>query len=223
MHVAAHEVSSLLKLTELIHPASARSRAVLTAAACVIVWPLLTEVIRLATGAEDFYGVPFALGAVVVASWVGGGIAGLAVAVLSVLFLAAVLPETRVIDAKAESIWHLFVFSLVAVFVSGFVEKSRRLKERAESEIEYKNSFLSLMSHELRTPTTIIYSGIRLLRLRGDRLSHQETVEVIDGIEVESGRLAQLVDDLITFARIQMGHNGFHQLLPMTDLVRRSV
>jgi two-component system sensor histidine kinase KdpD len=79
------------------------------------------------------------------------------------------------------------------------------------------------MAHELRTPATIIYSGARLLTLRGEMLSPEDRRGVVDGIELESERMAVLVDDILTFARIEAGHNGSLHVVPMTEMVRRSV
>jgi signal transduction histidine kinase len=198
-------------------------REILIGLACLLAWPGLTEIVRLVAGAEDFYGVPFALAGVLVATLFGGFVIGLAVTLLSVLLLALILPETRIVPAETESVWHLLSFSLIALFVSMSQSASRKLQERLRRETEYKDSFLALMSHELRTPATMIYSGLRLLRLRGSQLSTSDIQEVLAGVESESEVLTQLIDDVLILSQLQNGRPVADRKLAIHRLVEDAV
>ena len=65
-----------------------------------------------------------------------------------------------------------------------------------------RDAFMGVLSHELRTPVTTIYGGSRLL----DRnLDDAHRVEVVADIQVESERLARLVEDLLVMTRVERG------------------
>jgi signal transduction histidine kinase len=190
--------------------------------ASTVGWLLLTGLIRMVTN-SDFYGVPLALAAVLVAASAGGLYAGLAATLLSVIVLSGTLPETRVVHVASESAWHLLVFSVVAILASGFQGAVRRLNARLRAEIEYKDSFLSLVAHELRTPATVICSGIRVLRLRGDDLSQQDRRDLIADIDSEAERFATMVEDLLLFAQIETTTQGRLLQLDLGAAVERRV
>ncbi len=178
-----------------------RLPAVLVVIGCVGVWPAATLAVRLISDSNDFYGVPFALAAVVLAAWVAGLAASLAVTVASVALLAAVLPSMRMLDVRAESTWHLLTFCLVALLVSMLQSADRRLKQHLNAQIEAKDEFLSMMSHELRTPLTIIHGNAHFLANRASRLEDDERRELIEAIDWESERLKHIVEDLLTLGQ----------------------
>lgn len=71
--------------------------------------------------------------------------------------------------------------------------------ELQESESRLRR-FVSDASHELRTPLAAVSAYAQLFRQGADR-SEQDLPRVMGGIERETGRMAQLVNDPLTLAR----------------------
>ncbi len=65
-----------------------------------------------------------------------------------------------------------------------------------------RDAFMGVLSHELRTPVTTIYGGSRLLERN---LNEKHRAEVVSDIQVESERLARLVEDLLVMTRVERG------------------
>jgi two-component system, OmpR family, sensor histidine kinase KdpD len=88
------------------------------------------------------------------------------------------------------------------------VERERVSERAAESEASRraevaKTAILHAISHDLRSPLTAITTAGSALAIGG--VTEAERVELIDVIEVESARLAKLVDDLLDLSRIESG------------------
>ncbi|MDP4108988.1 MAG: HAMP domain-containing sensor histidine kinase, partial [Bacillota bacterium] len=78
------------------------------------------------------------------------------------------------------------------------------MSEEINRAEKVKNDFISSVSHELRTPLTAI--GGWSETLMADGLSNVN--EVIHGLEIinkEAGRLSQMVEELLSFSRIESG------------------
>ncbi|MBE6861966.1 MAG: HAMP domain-containing histidine kinase [Ruminococcus sp.] len=68
-----------------------------------------------------------------------------------------------------------------------------------------KNEFISSVSHELRTPLTAIKGWAETLMLDSD--GNPDTMRKGVGVIVnETGRLSQMVEELLDFSRMQSGH-----------------
>jgi signal transduction histidine kinase len=80
-----------------------------------------------------------------------------------------------------------------------------QLYQNALQASRAKSSFLAVMSHELRTPLNAIlgYSDLILLGVQTD-ISDQ-TRHQVERIRSAAGRLLQLVDDVLNFARVESG------------------
>jgi PAS domain S-box-containing protein len=65
-----------------------------------------------------------------------------------------------------------------------------------------RDAFMGVLSHELRTPVTTIYGGSQLL---GRNLDDEHRADVVSDIQVESERLARLVEDLLVMTRVERG------------------
>jgi len=80
-----------------------------------------------------------------------------------------------------------------------------QLYQNALQASRAKSSFLAVMSHELRTPLNAIlgYSDLILLGVPSD-ISDQ-TRHQVERIRSAAGRLLQLVDDVLNFARVESG------------------
>ncbi|OPA75218.1 two-component sensor histidine kinase [Paenibacillus selenitireducens] len=76
-----------------------------------------------------------------------------------------------------------------------------------------KNDFISSVSHELRTPLTSIKGWVITLKSNGKDNMHL-LHEGLDIIELESDRLAQMVDELLDFSKLDNGRIAL-QLAPV--------
>jgi signal transduction histidine kinase len=68
-----------------------------------------------------------------------------------------------------------------------------------------KTEFVAVAAHEFRTPLASILGVLSTLRTHGDSLEHSLREELLAGAETQALRLARLVDDLLTVARIEDG------------------
>ena len=76
-----------------------------------------------------------------------------------------------------------------------------------------KSQFVSDVSHELRTPLTNICLYLDLLRGTADP---ERTTRYLETMDRESGRLANLIDDLLSLSRLEAGTVNFNPV--PTDL-----
>ena len=88
------------------------------------------------------------------------------------------------------------------------VERERVAEQAAETEAGRraevaKTAVLHAISHDLRSPLTAIATAAAALR--SAPVTDAERAELVDVIEVESARLAKLVDDLLDLSRIESG------------------
>lgn len=102
---------------------------------------------------------------------------------------------------------------LVAIEVTGRVERERLQQQKIDQMIQLerlKGDLISMVSHELRTPLSTISGFAELLE---DNLSgplNPEQLQYVSQIQAAEGRIRHIVDELLDFARIEMGN------LPLT-------
>ncbi len=68
-----------------------------------------------------------------------------------------------------------------------------------------KTELVAIASHEFRTPLAAILGVISTLRTHGDSLDWATKEELLEGAARQAGRLARLVEDLLTVSRIEEG------------------
>lgn len=86
-------------------------------------------------------------------------------------------------------------------------QEMRLAKEAAEAANKTKSNFLTNMSHELRTPLSGVVGVTELLRKTKLDASQREYVGII---RTSSELLLELINDLLTFARIEAGKLELH-------------
>jgi signal transduction histidine kinase len=92
---------------------------------------------------------------------------------------------------------------------------------RLEGAVVRLNQFTADASHELRTPTAVIRTTAELA-LRRER-SPEEYRDSLQKIHSESGRMTQLVEDLLTLARADTSLGGMSLTSVSLDLMARDV
>lgn len=133
-------------------------------------------------------------------------------------------------DVPGELLLHRVALMLITGFAAGVVSRQRSLhrrrgsalakaveeraweleEERAEVErlrrVDLaKSEFVAVAAHEFRTPLAAVIGVLSTLREHGGVLTPEERLELIDGAAAQAGRLARLVDDLLTVSRIEDG------------------
>lgn len=138
----------------------------------------------------------------------------LAAAVLNALFF--VVQSARVASvhhAAFDFPTYLFVVCLSGIIAGvagsmaeGWHRQSDALKQQglklAELD-ELKDRFLATTSHELRGPLTAIIGGVDTVLRRGDRMTPEQTLKMLEMVSAQSHQLARLVDDLLVTSQLQ--------------------
>ncbi len=106
----------------------------------------------------------------------------------------------QVLQSNARTRWLLS--TLMSVMAMGGVLLTWRAARRERQLSRIRNGFVASVSHELRTPLASITMFGELLR-RGRVEAADEVVEYGRRIEHESARLGQLIDNVLSFGRIE--------------------
>jgi len=99
--------------------------------------------------------------------------------------------------------------ALLLILLAGYFalrDASRELKTAA-----LRSSFIAGVSHELKTPLTSIRLLVETLRLRRTR-DDGAAEELLSAIADETGRLTHLIENVLSFARVE---KGAHQYRPV--------
>ena len=85
------------------------------------------------------------------------------------------------------------------------LERERQAARELRALDEMKNTFLDAVSHELRTPlATVIGIGLTLQRA-GSSLAEEDTVDLVDRLVANAGKLDRLLGDLLDLDRLSKG------------------
>jgi signal transduction histidine kinase len=83
-------------------------------------------------------------------------------------------------------------------------------RDHAEKAAEAKTRFLSLVSHELRTPLHSLGLNLDWLKRRSEGLSASQ-IDKLTKIGRASGRLNEMIQELLEFARVESGRLEVHR------------
>jgi two-component system sensor histidine kinase KdpD len=87
-----------------------------------------------------------------------------------------------------------------------------------------KTALLRAVSHDLRSPLTGVRTAIGALRNESLHLTHEDRVELLETIDVDSSRLQRLVGDLLDLSRLEAGSIPVeHEVWSLEDLARDAV
>ena len=81
----------------------------------------------------------------------------------------------------------------------------RAAREEAERALAAKATFTATISHEIRTPLTSILAAVQLLR---DTPERSERMRHLDSLETAGRTLSAIVDDVLTFSKLEGGHGS---------------
>lgn len=101
------------------------------------------------------------------------------------------------------------------LMVSALLHARRRIeaehaRDNAEQVGRAKVQFLARMSHELRTPLQSIAGYTELLRAGAPSPVSPAQLRLLDRIRDNEQILVHVIDDLITFSRLEAGHISYH-------------
>ena len=170
-------------------------------AVCVTAVVLLgREAVAGLLGRSDPF-LPF-IGAVLIASWVGGLRPGLLATLLSAVAtdFFFVVPFFTLQIAKLSHKGDLLLFVVLGVLISYLSEKRLRLVRELREADRGKDEFLATLAHELRNPLAPIANSVEYLRLNPS--SDPQRRKLSDVIKRQVDHMTRLVDDLLDISRI---------------------
>jgi len=86
--------------------------------------------------------------------------------------------------------------------VTRMITYSIDITERKKLD-QLKDDFIGLVSHELRSPLTVIIGAVNTVLTEGDRLSPEETRQLITDAALEADALSHLLSNLLELSRAQ--------------------
>ena len=127
----------------------------------------------------------------------------------------------QVLKSNALTSWLLSV--LMSVMAIGGVLLTWRASRRERRLSRMRNGFVTNVSHELRTPLASMAVFGELLR-RGHVTAPDKVVDYGCRIEQESTRLRHLIDNVLSFSRIESTHVRYRpQTVAMEEVVGAAV
>jgi signal transduction histidine kinase len=139
------------------------------------------------------------------------GVDGQSIGELVMMFRRARSTSKRAIKL-VEQCGHLVVLAVSQARRRADAEQAR---ERTEQAGRAKIQFFARMSHELRTPLQSIAGYIDLLRVGAADPPTPEQARLLARVHDSEEVLVHVIDDLITFSRLEAGHVSY-QIAPVS-------
>lgn len=142
--------------------------------------------------------------------------------------IAAVRAGVGDVADAARFVVAFFVPGLAILAALAFIRhRQRRIQleaeiERDEEIRDAKDQFLSAVAHELRTPLTAVVGFAETLRDRSRQLSLKDRDELVDILADEASDTAFMIEDLLVFARANIGDLTIRpEVLETGDLIEK--
>jgi len=108
----------------------------------------------------------------------------------------------------------IFIALVISIFatisITQDVYRQKQLEKFLTNLNDDKNKFFSILSHDLRTPLTGINASVYLLENHYNQLDDAEKIDLIHKLSDSSKRYQKLLDDTLTWSRLQMDKMSFH-------------
>ena len=102
----------------------------------------------------------------------------------------------------------------LAQTLQGMLSELADARAETEATIRRQREFVADASHELRTPLTSVLANLELL---AEQLSGERAETALSALR-SSRRMRRLVEDLLTLARLDIGHHAPHKPLSLSAL-----
>jgi signal transduction histidine kinase len=100
-------------------------------------------------------------------------------------------------------------------------DEAEDARKRAEDANRAKSQFLATMSHELRTPLNAIAGYIQLLELGIHGQIPEKQMEILARVQRSQRTLLNLIDDILSFARLESGKVEYrYDQVPLIEVLR---
>src|ERR1700692_1110795 len=112
-----------------------------------------------------------------------------------------------VLSVEREALLVMFgagLASLLVIVLAGWFLTERALVP-IRSAMDRQARFTAAAPRELRTPLPIVDAGLQVLRRHPDQTIARNAL-LLDSMSAETQRMTRLVDDLLTLARVDVGH-----------------
>ncbi len=110
-------------------------------------------------------------------------------------------------DYSRERIWQeqdVRLMRTVAELIGSYLER-KASRQRLEELIASKDQFVASISHEVRTPLTSVLGFANVLHDGYQNMSDADRLEMLELITREAQEVAWIIDDLLVFARSDIG------------------
>lgn len=120
-------------------------------------------------------------------------------------------PRFHMTVSSGEDLLLLFMYLVIVMLSATFTfqirqkEKQLSKKEEKEKAIKLYNTLLNSLSHELRTPIATIIGAADTLKDNKEKLSSENSNELLNEISIASLRLNYQVENLLNMSRIESG------------------
>jgi signal transduction histidine kinase len=130
--------------------------------------------------------------------------------VTTLISMLIFLPRAISISPYPEPILRPMVFVIilggVGILVSKLLDNMTKLKKLDQ----LKDDFIGLVSHELRSPMTVITGAINTALTEAERLSPEETRQLLKDAALEAELLSNILGNLLELSRVQANRLFLH-------------
>ncbi len=103
-------------------------------------------------------------------------------------------------------------------------ESTALMRDELDTLNKRKDKFFSIIAHDLKSPFNALLGFSSILQSRGMEMEKQQVVEYGDLIHQSAGQAFKLLEDLLDWARLQMGRMDFDpQHLDISDEIGKSI
>src|SRR5207249_2620019 len=107
----------------------------------------------------------------------------------------------------------------IAIENARLYREAQPARAQLERANQVKDEFLGIVAHELRSPLSTILGGARLLNRRPAELADADQHALMESIEGEAQRMADLVENLLLLARAEIKERPETEEVRLPDLI----